>query len=117
MHRAACDVCVVRTHAQPTADELDRAHGLIATCRWTYAKTVPEHPHEYCLRAWLSPERQTDFDWFAALVARHGYSGRFWNQSWVYLDVGDHKYWVSSELFGDGRIVNRAGLGARGPRG
>jgi hypothetical protein len=46
----------------------------------------------------------------AALIAEHGYSGRFWNQSWVYLDVDDRKYWVSAELFGDGLIVNRARL-------
>ena len=103
----------MQSRAQPNPEELDRARGLIATCRWTHAKTVPEHPHEYALRAWLSPEGQAEFDWFAALIAQHGYSGRFWNQSWVYLDVDDRKYWVSSELFGDGLIVNRAWLGAR----
>lgn len=98
---------------QPTPEEFDRARGLIATCRWTYAKTVPEHPHEYALRAWLSPAGKAEFDWFAGHIAEHGYSGRFWNRSWVYLDVDDRKNWVSSELFGDGLIVNRARLGAR----
>jgi len=69
IHGAGCDRCVVQPRAQPTADELDRARGLIATCRWTYARTVPEHPHEYALRAWLRPEDQAVFDWFAALIA------------------------------------------------
>ena len=66
-----------------------RHRALIAVCRWTYAKTVPEAPHEYCLRAWLSPDQQADFDWFVALIAEHGYRGRFWRQEWVYLDVDD----------------------------
>jgi hypothetical protein len=82
----------VPSSARPTTDELDRARDLIATCRWTYAKTVPQHPHDYALRAWLSAEGQAEFDWFAALIARHGYSGRFWKQAWVHLRVDDHKY-------------------------
>ena len=49
---------------EPTGVDLDAARALIAVCRWTYAKTVPEAPHEYCLRAWLSPDHQADFDWF-----------------------------------------------------
>ena len=94
--------------AEPTSEELNRARGLIATCRWTYATTVPEHPHEYALCAWLCREGQAEFNWFAALIAQHGYSGRFWNRTWVYLDVDGRKYWVSAEVFGDGLIVNRA---------
>ena len=53
---------------------LDEARAFIAACPFTYARTVPEHPHEYSLRAWLPPERQTDFDAFVALIARDGYS-------------------------------------------
>ncbi len=94
----------------PTDAELDRARAFIAACRWTYAKTVPEHPHEYCLRAWLEPEQQIEFDWLAGLIAQHGYPGRFWNATWTYLDVDEHKIWQSRELFGDGPIVNRARL-------
>ena len=56
---------------------------------------MPEAPHEYCVRAWLSPEHQADFDWVVALIAEHGYRGRFWRQEWVYLDVDDRRYWES----------------------
>ena len=96
--------------AQPTVGELDRVRAFIGICRWTYAKTVPEAPHEYCLRAWLSPEQQVQFDWFADLIAEHGYPGRFWGKSWLYLDVGDHKYWQSRTIDGSGAIINRARL-------
>lgn len=96
------------TH-QPSADELDRARAFIGICRWTYAKTVPQHPHQYSLRSWLSFEQQTEFDWFVALIAEHGYPGRFWQQTWTYLNIGDHKYWQSRTIDGSGgAIVNRA---------
>jgi hypothetical protein len=50
---------------QPTdipADELPFARKLIAACRFTYAKSVPGSPHEYCLQSWLPPDAQADFD-------------------------------------------------------
>jgi len=69
---------------------------------------VPEHPHEYCLRAWLSAEHWTEFDWLVHLIREDGYSGRFWGQDWTYLDVDDRKYWQSHTLDrSGGLIINR----------
>lgn len=95
---------------QPTVAEFARARGLIAVCRWTYAKTVPEAPHEYCLRAWLSPEGQAELDWFVRLIWQHGYDGLFLGQRWRYLDVDGHKYWTSMTTDRTGQIINRARL-------
>jgi hypothetical protein len=79
--------------------------------RFTYAKTVPEHPHEYLARSWLDPELQADFDTFRELIREHGYRGTFWNQTWTYLDVDGWKYWESKSWFEDGgRMLNRARL-------
>ena len=90
------------------ADQEARARSFVAKVPWTFARTVPEHPHEYCLRAWLSREQQTAFDWFADVIARHGYRGRFWGQEWTYLDLGDgFKYWESQTVDRTGRIINR----------
>jgi hypothetical protein len=99
--------------AQPAAAELYRARAFIAVCPFRYATTVPEAPHEYCLRRWLSTEQRVEFDWLAALVAEHGYTGHFWGQVWLYLEPGDGcKYWMSREVFGDGLVVNRARVSA-----
>ena len=100
-----------RAPGAQTMTELDlhAARAFVATCRWTFAKTVPQHPHEYCLRDWV-PDK-ADFDRFTALIASHGYSGRFWSQSWVYLHVDGFKYWQSQTLDrSGGLIVNRARL-------
>jgi hypothetical protein len=86
-----------------------RSRAFIEKMPWTFAQTVPEHPHWYALHAWLSSEHQAAFDWFADLIARHGYSGRFWGQDWTYLDLGDGlTYWESKTLDRKGPILNRA---------
>jgi hypothetical protein len=93
------------------AEQEARARGFIAQvdARFTYAKTLPEHPHEYLARSWLPPELRTDFDHFLASVRKHGYRGTFWNQSWTYLEVDGWKYWESKSWFADGgKILNRA---------
>ena len=90
------------------AEQEARARAFVEAVPWTFARTVPEHPHWYALRAWLSPEDQTAFDWFADLTARHGYTGRFWGKGWTYLDLRDgFKYWESRTLDKTGRIINR----------
>ena len=90
------------------AEQQARARAFVEKVPWTFARTVPEHPHWYALHAWLSPEQQSAFDWFAAMVARYGYRGRFWGQSWTYLELGDgFKYWESKTLDKTGRIINR----------
>ena len=92
----------------PTPEQDIRARSFVGDLPWTFARTVPEHPHEYCLRAWLSPEHQTAFDWLADVIALQGYRGRFWGQEWTYLDLGDgFKYWESKTLDKTGRIINR----------
>jgi hypothetical protein len=91
------------------AEQSARASSFVAKVPWTFARTVPEHPHEYRLRAWLRAEHRTTFDWFAEVIARHGYGGRFWGQGWTYLNLGDgFKYWESNTLDKAGRIINRA---------
>jgi hypothetical protein len=91
------------------AEQEARARGFVERVPWRFARTVPEHPHWYALRAWLSPEQQIAFDWFADVIARHGYRRRFWGQGWTYLDLADgFKYWESNTLDRKGRIINRA---------
>ncbi len=92
-------------------EDLTCARAFVARveARFRYAKTVPQHPHEYLVRSWLAPELQADFDRFCQLIARHGYAGVFWHQTWVYLDVDGWRYWESKSWFGEGgKILNRA---------
>ena len=100
-----------------TPEEEVRAKAFIGEVnrRFTTAKTVPQAPHQYLARAWLTSEQQTEFDWLADLIGRVGYTGQFGNATWKYIDLPPHKYWVSRSWYGQDagqprRMLNRARL-------
>lgn len=77
------------------ADALD----YIEKVRWQFAKTMPEWPHEYTVKAW-EPDLTRAFVSFCALIARDGVT-----EPWPpppappiyhnrYLVLGEHKYWA-----------------------
>jgi hypothetical protein len=98
-------------------DDEARARAFIAQVeqRFTAAKTVPDHPHQYIARSWLSAEQQADFDWLVEVIMRIGYRGSYWGSSWRYVDLDDHKYWPSRSWYGadagtPNAMLNRARL-------
>ena len=100
------------SNPRPHGDELARARAFIAAVepRFRFARSVPEAPHWYLVRARLDPDLQEEFDWFADLIERVGYKGWFWHQEWTYVDVDGWKFWTSKEWYGEpgGRMLNRA---------
>ncbi len=68
--------------------------------QWTFAKTMPEWPHEYLVR-----ERVGDQPLFEELVLhirRYGRKGRFYSRSLLYFEEADMLYWTMVEQEGDG---------------
>ena len=71
---------------------------------WTYAKTMPEWPHEYLVRG------RVDRQLFEALVTHiraHGYAGRFYRRSITYYDEDGRTYWTMGEPVPETTIINR----------
>ncbi len=95
---------------------------LIAACRFTPATQgnlggapVTESPHSYVRRDRLPESVRTDFDRFADLIDG-GYRGRFLGTVYTYLDVGDHRYWISPSAFAPVTVIlNRASAGTPAP--
>ncbi len=105
------------------AVDLARAKAFLAQIepRFTYAASLPEHPHEYIARIWLSTEQQQEFDWLARLINSTGYTARFWGSAWRYLDLDGRAYWASQSWYGTdaGRpatMLNRRRLDDSQPR-
>jgi hypothetical protein len=73
---------------------LDVVRPFIAKSLWIYARTMPEHPHEYVLRrnSYIDG-REEEFVNFAELIRQYGYTGRFYRKKLVYLNVDQHRYW------------------------
>ena len=97
-------------------DELPLARRVIAACRFRTATQgnlggapVSQSPHSYFRRDWLAAELQPDFDRFLAAIDRCGYRGRFLSTVYVYIDVGEHRYWASPTWHPPGSVMlNRA---------
>jgi hypothetical protein len=72
--------------------------------QWTFAKTMPEWPHEYIVRD------QVDENLFMMLVQHirsQGYESKFYQKSFTYYDYRGMVYWTMSEPLGETTIINR----------
>ena len=72
--------------------------------KWTFAKTMPDWPHEYLVRERVDP------DLFVALV-RHirerGYEGHFYRKAITYFAEGGKIYWTMGGPVEETIIINR----------
>jgi hypothetical protein len=77
---------------------------FIETEKWTYAKTMPEWPHEYIVR------ERVDEALFVELVLhirKHGYEGKFYSRTMVYFDQDGYTYWTMGSPLEETIIINR----------
>lgn len=75
--------------------------------RWTFAKTMADMPHEYVVRGKTAPPDDW-FDWFVLLIREHGFKRTFGRRHYLYLRVGDHRYWTMGAPLAKTIIINRA---------
>jgi len=77
---------------------------FIAACDWTYAKTMPEWPHEYIVRNRVDEKL---FMELARYILNNGYESNFYKLRLTYLDHGGMVYWTMGELDDETMIINR----------
>jgi hypothetical protein len=84
---------------------------LIGRLVFVFAKTMPEHPHEYVVR---TAENEADYVTLAQAILDHGLRERYvpekpkrpyWNR---YLYRDGWKYWLLTTSIRQSRILNRA---------
>ena len=71
---------------------------------WTFAKTMPEWPHEYLVR------ERVDKGLFVRLVEHiraHGYEGHFYQKTIVYYEEAGLVYWTMGAPLPETTIINR----------
>jgi hypothetical protein len=77
---------------------------FIDSCQWTFAKTMPEWPHEYIVR------KRVDENLFVRLV-RHiranGYEEKFYEKTITYYDDRGIIYWTMGAPIDETTIINR----------
>ena len=78
-----------------------------AAFTWTFAKTMPQCPHEYIVRGKTADEN-TYFSMFRTIEAR-GEWGAWNKEPRQYLHPGDgYYYWKMTDIMSESVIINRA---------
>ena len=71
---------------------------------WTFAKTMPEWPHEYIVRDRVD-ERL--FEDLVRHIRAHGREGRFYEKVIIYYEEAGLVYWTMGAPLAETTIVNR----------
>jgi integrase len=79
---------------------------FIAHHRWVFAKTMPQHPHEYTLRKHARSDEE--FEAVVSFIRAEGYTERHSGRTYTYLNVDDWKYWTMGAPLPVTIIINRA---------
>jgi len=80
---------------------------FIQTSQWRFAKTMPEHPHEYVVRNWR-PDRELSFERFVMVIRERGYDEQFSGVPYRYLEIAGWKYWTMGNPLDETTVINRA---------
>lgn len=82
----------------------DELRNLVRDEKWTYAKTMPQWPHEYLVR------ERVDEDVFEELV-RHirsnGSEGAYYQETFIYYEEHGMLYWTMGASISETTIINR----------
>jgi len=88
----------------PSAWTLDDARRFVAGARWVFAKTMPDAPHWYTLRA---KGDGRSFEAMVLFIRSYGYDGRYGGAAYRYLDLGGWTYWTMGAPLAETMLINR----------
>ena len=71
---------------------------------WTFAKTMPEWPHEYIVRERVDEKL---FEGLVLHIRSHGHEGRFYESPITYYEEAGFVYWTMGAPLPETTIVNR----------
>ena len=73
---------------------------------WTFAKTMPENPHEYTVR--LKGRADEDFREAVRVIRRRGGRVYFKDRPYTSLDADGWRYWTMGAPVLETTVINRA---------
>lgn len=89
----------------------NQLRAFVARSLWIYAKTMPQHPHEYTLRKHaVQRDLEEIFEKFVMHIRHHGYKERFERATYVRLNLDEWKYWTMGAPLKSTILINRAQL-------
>ena len=85
---------------------MDELQEFVRTSPWTFARTMPQIPHEYTLRAKAPDEKL--FQRVVLYIRQVGYEANYRLATYIYLDIDGWKYWTMGAPIEDTNLINRA---------
>lgn len=79
---------------------------LVHKAVFIFAKTMPEMPHWYTKREHWDDAR--DFEECVRFIRANGYKEKFKKATYIYLVIGEYKYWTMGYTPERTTIINRA---------
>lgn len=72
--------------------------------KWTFARTMPQWPHEYIVRDRVDAML---FERLVRHIRANGVEGTFYRETFVYFEDDGLLYWTMGEAVAETTIVNR----------
>jgi|ERR1035437_707300 hypothetical protein len=82
----------------------DDLRQFIATSKWTFAKTMPEWPHEYIVRERVD---ERFFEQMVRHIRLNGCEGAFYKEKYIYFENDGMLYWTMGAPIDETTIINR----------
>lgn len=86
--------------------DFTRLREMISRCQWTFAKTMPQCPHEYIVRG-KCPLSDDDFNYFVEMQRRYGVRQHWGKYNLPYLHIDGYKYWTMDAELEETGVINR----------
>jgi len=82
----------------------DELREFVNSIRWTFAKTMPDWPHEYIVRDRVNSEL---FEALVRHIRQHGFEGHFYQRVLTYFAEDGLLYWTMGAPIEETTIINR----------
>ena len=77
---------------------------FVREAKWTFAKTMPEWPHEYIVRERVD---ENLFDWLVRHIRANGHEEAFYTEKYIYFEEDGLLYWTMGNPINETTIINR----------
>lgn len=75
----------------------------IEKVRWQISK---DQSHQYTVKQWRK-DLNTEFEDFVMHIRNKGYQESFYGRLYIYLEIGEYKYWTMGAPLNETIIINR----------
>ena len=83
---------------------LPNLRAFIDSEKWTYAKTMPQWPHEYIVRERVDEQL---FEQLVRHIRANGSEGAYYQETFIYFEEDGMLYWTMGNPINETTIVNR----------